>query len=141
MSQNHSKTKLLTHNFSQKTNKRICFYVLTVRKYLKFEMENQVSSTSGPSAQKKQINLFVCFLGEVTARQFSTDLQKNNVYLILSYDHESYLINKKKIFSELFSTHCGQQLAAKWPQPRPSTSVINPRYILSVLFTTISQAF
>ena len=32
-------TKLLSHNFSRKTNRRICFSILMTRKYLKLEIE------------------------------------------------------------------------------------------------------
>ena len=54
-----SKQKLLSQNFSQKTNKRICFYILTTQKYLKLEFEIQVSSISQSSGQKnKFVRLF-----------------------------------------------------------------------------------
>ena len=38
-------TKLLSRNFSQTTNKRICFSILTTWTYLKLEIKIQVSST------------------------------------------------------------------------------------------------
>ena len=47
------KTKLSSHNFSQKLIKQICFSILTTQKYLKPEMEIQVSSIS-----KSFIHLF-----------------------------------------------------------------------------------
>ena len=37
-------TKLSSHNFSQKTNGQICFSMLMTRKYLKLEIQIQVSS-------------------------------------------------------------------------------------------------
>jgi hypothetical protein len=62
------KTKLSSHNFSQKTNEPICFSILTTRN-LNFDFKFQVF-TNGKT------NSFVRVLGEVTARQFlgSTDL-------------------------------------------------------------------
>ena len=39
-------TKLSSRNFSQKTNERICFSILTTRKYLKLEFRFQVGSCS-----------------------------------------------------------------------------------------------
>ena len=44
-----SKQKLSSRNFSQKTNERICFSILTTRKYLKLEIKIQVSSISESS--------------------------------------------------------------------------------------------
>jgi hypothetical protein len=40
------KTKLLSHNFSPKRNQRICFSILSTRKYLKLEIEIKVSNIS-----------------------------------------------------------------------------------------------
>ena len=56
--------KLASRNISQKTNEGICFSILTTRKYLKLEFRFQVFR----SHQDRKTNLFVCFLGEVTAR-------------------------------------------------------------------------
>ena len=50
-------SNLWSANFSQKMNERICFSILTTRKYLKLEIEIQVSSISESSGQK---NKFVC---------------------------------------------------------------------------------
>ena len=54
-----SEKKLSCRNFSQKTNKRICF------SDLKFDFKFQVF----PSRQDRKTNLSVCFLGEVMDQQ------------------------------------------------------------------------
>ena len=59
-------TKLSSPNLSKKMNGRICFSILTTRKYLKLEFGFQVFL----SRQDKKINSLACFLGEVAARQF-----------------------------------------------------------------------
>ena len=61
---------MLSHNLSQKTNEWIYFSILTTRKYLKLEFQFQVF----PSRQDRKTNLSVCFLGEVTARQFCFEI-------------------------------------------------------------------
>ena len=68
-------TKLSSRNFSQETNERICFSILTTQKYLELEIENQVSSTF-LSRQYRKTNAFVCFLGEVMARQFCFEIYR-----------------------------------------------------------------
>ena len=47
-------------NFSQKTNGRICFPILTTRKYFNFKFQ------VFPSRQDRKTNSSICFLGEVT---------------------------------------------------------------------------
>ena len=59
----HLESKLLSCNFSQKTNKQICFSILTTQKYLKLEIQFQVSSIKQilPFVfwEKLQLNNFV----------------------------------------------------------------------------------
>ena len=43
-----------SRNFSQKTNERICFSILTTRKFLILEFQFQVSSISESSGQKNK---------------------------------------------------------------------------------------
>ena len=58
-------TKLSCQNFSQKTNERIWFSILTTRKYLKSKNEFQVF----PSVRIEK-HILRSFLGEVVAQQF-----------------------------------------------------------------------
>ena len=67
-----SEKKLSCRNFSQKTNKRICF------SDLKFDFKFQVF----PSRQDRKTNLSVCFLGEVMDQQFCFE-----IYWPLSSSH------------------------------------------------------
>ena len=83
-----SQNKIVEAHFSQKTIERICFSILTVRKYLKLEFRFQVSSISGPSGQKiKSAHFFLNLLTFTSLHgflQFSEGLstQKQTVFAI-----------------------------------------------------------
>ena len=57
---------------SPKKEQWICFSILTVRKYLKLEIE--IKFQVFPDCQDRKTNSFVCFLGEITARQFCFEI-------------------------------------------------------------------
>ena len=63
-----SRNKIVEPYSSQKTNERFCFSILTTWTYLNFNFDFRFQVR--PGRQDRKTNSFVCFLGEVTARQF-----------------------------------------------------------------------
>ena len=64
-----------SRNFSQKTNEIICFSILTTQKYVHtWNLKSKFKFQVFPSRQDRKTNLFICFLGEVMARQFCFEI-------------------------------------------------------------------
>ena len=75
-------TKLMSHNFSQKTNKWICFSILTNRTYLKPKIKIEVQIC--PSLQDRKTKSFIRFLGEVWLDNFVS--RSTSLYICTKYE-------------------------------------------------------